>query len=86
MARKTGATLLPTFIVRDRFNHHRLIFEKPVQLVEPLQDNDFIGSNMQNIAKIFEEKIRSYPCHFAMIMYINKKRAAQGSIDQVIFS
>lgn len=78
IARKTGAAVLPTFIVRENYNHHRLIFKKPIRLDHTKEEQEVLQTTTQNLAKIFEKMITEYPAHFAMIFHINKKRSEQG--------
>ena len=85
IAKKTGASILPTFIVRERYNHHRLIFKEPVTLDRTVPGKEFLQENTQNLAEIFEKMITEYPAHFAMIFHINKKRSEQG-VEKNFFS
>jgi lauroyl/myristoyl acyltransferase len=71
----TGAAILPTFIVRNKDNSHKLIIEKPFEL-EGFDDKaTFISVNIQKLATIFAEYIRKYPCHFGTILSIHRRRA-----------
>jgi len=85
IAAKTGAAIVPTFIVRDRFNHHRLIFTEPVPLQAPADEEAFLQANMQRLVAVLEAKIRQHPAHFAMIFHINQQRSRLG-IEQSFFS
>ena len=85
IAAKTGAAIVPTFIVRDRFNHHRLIFTEAVPLQAIAEAEAFLQANMQRLVAVLEEKIRQHPAHFAMIFHINQQRSRLG-IEQSFFS
>jgi len=55
MARKTGATLVPAFVVRDGARH-RIVIESPLE-VAGHSDDDIVRS----YARVLEEYIRRYP-------------------------
>ena len=61
IARKTGATVLPTFIVRQPDGSHRAIIEPPLVLQRTnLKEQDLV-INTQKFTKIIEAYIRQYP-------------------------
>ncbi|MCI5211307.1 MAG: hypothetical protein D3910_21555, partial [Candidatus Electrothrix sp. ATG2] len=71
IAQKTGASILPVFIVRERHNHHKLIIQKPMTMDHRVSKQDFLQTNIQRLAKVFEKMIAEHPAHFAMILHIN---------------
>jgi KDO2-lipid IV(A) lauroyltransferase len=78
LAMKTGATILPTFVVRDKQDHHRIIFEPPMEL-ENIDDQAKSSKiNMVKYTKIFERYLLKYPCHFAMTLYGIRAEAEKG--------
>ncbi len=78
IAHKTGAAIVPAFIVRERRNQHRLILAEPVRLEQAADETVFLQTNIQRLATLLEEKIKVHPAHFAMIFHINRKRSEQG--------
>jgi len=78
LAMKTGAFLLPTFIVRDGDDKHTMIFEKPMQL--PMFENgeDTVRLNIVAFVKLFEEYLLKYPCHFGMTLFTSRNEAEHG--------
>ena len=78
LAMKTGAILLPTFIVRDGVDKHRIIFEKPMDLHMFENMEDTVRFNMVALVKIFEEYLLKYPCHFGMTLFTSKDEALHG--------
>jgi len=61
LAKRTGATILPMFTVRERNNKHRIIFEPPVEL-EIMEDRKKeILVNTAKFTKIVESYVRKYP-------------------------
>jgi len=82
LAHKTGATILPTFIVRQRDGSHKLIFEKPFVLMNTPDKKDFLLLNTQRLAQIFEKYIREYPTHFVMVIHSIAAKAKEGAITK----
>jgi KDO2-lipid IV(A) lauroyltransferase len=84
-AMKTGATILPTFIVTNPDNTHKLIFEKAMVL-EKLDGKEMsVKMNLQKISDIFEKYIVNYPSHFGMILTIIRKRIEKGILKTPFF-
>jgi KDO2-lipid IV(A) lauroyltransferase len=61
LALRTGATVLPMYTVRDKLGHHRIIIEKPYEIVRYPTDDESILRNVANLTKIIEGWIRTYP-------------------------
>lgn len=60
-AERTGATILPMFIIRQDADHHRVIIEEPFT-IEPRQDeHETIYVNISRITRLIERYIRQYP-------------------------
>jgi len=78
LAIKTGATILPTFVVRERNNKHKIIFEPAMKLEVTDDKEETLKINTIKYAKIFERYILKYPCHFAMILYSIRNEAEKG--------
>jgi lauroyl/myristoyl acyltransferase len=86
LALKTGAAILPTFIVRNSDNTHRLIVEKAVS-VEVLDTREAtIQVNIQKISNIFGRYVAAYPAHFGMILTIIRRRIDKGIIEIPFFA
>jgi len=75
---KTGAALLPTFVVRGGDDKHRLIFESPIEFPICKNREDTIISSMNSFAGLFEKYLLKYPCHFGMTLFTVKKEASKG--------
>ncbi|MFH1577952.1 MAG: lysophospholipid acyltransferase family protein, partial [Candidatus Omnitrophota bacterium] len=66
-ALRTNAVIVPAFIIRQKDNTHRVIFEPEFSLE---QDNDFnqrVLINTQRLTNIIESYIRRYPDHWGWI-------------------
>jgi len=61
LARATGASLVPTFVIRDRSGKHRFIIEKPVELVDTGNKEADLVTNTQRWSDVVESYIRRYP-------------------------
>lgn len=82
LATITGATILPTFIVRQKNNTHKLVIEEPFELEHYEGKEQTIAINIQRLAKIFEGYILRYPCHFGIILSILRDRANKGIVSK----
>ena len=64
IALKTGATILPTFIVRQPDGSHRAIIESPLALKRTDTKEKDLVINTQKFTKIIESYIRQYPAQW----------------------
>ena len=58
---RTGAPILPMFIVRDASNHHKLIIKPPFKLINTENKEDDILQNTAKLTKLLEFYIKQYP-------------------------
>jgi len=63
-ALKTGACILPVFIVRERFERHRIFVEKPIVVEDVNGSPENIREFTQLYTSILEEYIRRFPNHW----------------------
>lgn len=67
LAQRTGAAVVPCFIVREKDDSHRIIFEPPLELMQGNNDEETITLNIQKITGIIESYIRRYPAEWGWI-------------------
>lgn len=67
IARRTGAVILPCFIVRQADDTHRIIFERPIALEEGRTAEETVAINIQKLTGIIETYIRRYPAEWGWI-------------------
>jgi KDO2-lipid IV(A) lauroyltransferase len=60
-ARRTGAPLLPMFIVRQPDDTHKIIIEPPLQVEERATDQETLEHNTARITALIERYVRKYP-------------------------
>ncbi len=65
IAQKTGATILPAFVVRQQDDSHRLVIEDPIWAEENLTEEEVNITNLQRFVNTLEEYVERYPCHYA---------------------
>jgi len=58
---RTGAPILPVFMIRNGFQKHRLLIQEPLQLVNTGDVNKDVETNTQLINHTLESMIRQYP-------------------------
>jgi len=61
LAMRTGAPIIPVFIVRENGNRHKIIIDRPVDLDLTGEKNKDISTNLTKLSKIVESYIRQYP-------------------------
>jgi len=67
LAQRTKAALIPCFIIRQNDDTHRIIFEKPLELIEGGGCEETITINIQRLTNIIETYIREYPAEWSWI-------------------
>jgi len=66
-AQRTGAALLPCFIIRNSDDTHKIIFEPAVKLQEGKDSQDTVLVNVQKLTDVIELYIRKYPAEWGWI-------------------
>jgi len=66
-AQRTHAALVPCFIIRQKDNRHRIVFEPEVPLAKCETEQESIRKNVQTLTAIIELYIRRYPAEWAWI-------------------
>jgi Kdo2-lipid IVA lauroyltransferase/acyltransferase len=61
LAMKTGAPVVPVFMVRNGFEKHRLIIQEPLELVQTGDIKKDVEANTQLFNHTLESMIRRYP-------------------------
>jgi KDO2-lipid IV(A) lauroyltransferase len=61
LAMKTGAPVLPVFMVRDGFQKHRLLIKEPLELIRTGDIKRDVEANTQLFNHTLESMIRQYP-------------------------
>ena len=85
IAMKTKAAIIPTFIVRQKNNTHRLILESPFELKQLADTEQMTSINTQRFAEIFEKYIQEFPSQYGMVLQIMRDRINRGIIDKALF-
>jgi KDO2-lipid IV(A) lauroyltransferase len=69
LARRTGAVIIPTFMVRRPDNTHTLVLEQPFALAPGSDAKAAAAEDTRNFANLFAGYVRKYPCHFGMVLF-----------------
>jgi KDO2-lipid IV(A) lauroyltransferase len=67
LAQRTGAELLPCFIIRQKDDTHLIAFEPALKLVEAKDSAETVRINIQSLTDIIERYIRRYPAEWGWI-------------------
>lgn len=73
LARRTGATIIPTFVQKEEHGKHRIIFEKAFEMSKDVDVHKANAQDTSNFATIFGEYVKQRPCHFIVhFPYVRK--------------
>jgi KDO2-lipid IV(A) lauroyltransferase len=67
LAKRTKAVVLPCFIVRQKDDRHKIIFEPALKLEEGRSPQESLLINVQKLTGIIEAYIRKYPAEWGWI-------------------
>jgi Kdo2-lipid IVA lauroyltransferase/acyltransferase len=67
LAQRTGAAIVPCFIIRREDDTHDIIFEPQIDLEKGASEQETIAINIQKITAIIESYIRKYPAQWSWI-------------------
>jgi KDO2-lipid IV(A) lauroyltransferase len=67
LAKRTKAALLPCFILRQKDDTHKIIFETPLILEEGSNPKETALMNIQRLTNIIESYIRKYPAEWGWV-------------------
>jgi len=67
LAQRTGAAIIPCFIVRQKDDTHDIFFEPAIKLEKGKNEQESITQNIQKITDIIEFYIRKYPSQWSWI-------------------
>jgi KDO2-lipid IV(A) lauroyltransferase len=67
LAQRTGAALLPCFILRQKDDSHVIVFEPALELAHGKSAGETITINIQRLTDIIESYIRRYPAEWGWI-------------------
>jgi len=67
LAKRTHAAILPCFIVRQKDDTHKIIFEPALNLEEGKTSQETVIINIQRLTNIIESYIRKYPAEWGWI-------------------
>ena len=74
---RTGAAIVPMFIMRQGRDRHKIIIEPPVELQKGADEQEVITATMAKITALIETYIRRYPHEWAW-MHRRWKTRPQG--------
>lgn len=81
LARRTGAAIIPAFMVRHADDTHTLQLEPAFALPATPRDDEAqaLAADTQRFADLFAGYVLRYPCHFATILLRHRRDAARGA-------
>lgn len=67
LAQRTKASLLPCFIIRQKDNTNKIVFEPPIELKEASDPREAVRINIQRLTDIIESYIRKFPAEWGWV-------------------
>ncbi len=67
MAIRSGAPVVPVFMIREGLKNHRLVVKEPVELVRTGDMTKDIEINMQRFTRVLESMVREHPDQWVWI-------------------
>jgi KDO2-lipid IV(A) lauroyltransferase len=67
MAKRSGAPVVPVFMIRDGLQKHRLLVKDPIELVLTGDMTKDVETNMQRFTRVLESMVREYPDQWVWI-------------------
>jgi KDO2-lipid IV(A) lauroyltransferase len=67
LAQRTGAAVVPCFIIRQKNNRHKIIIEPEFPLLSSGNEQESIFMNVQELTRIIESYVRKYPAEWSWI-------------------
>jgi len=83
LARRTGAAIIPTFVVREQTGKFKLVLEPELKLSDDSDRRGALEKDTRHFTAIFARYLVEYPCHFGMIL--RKLGASENAGDQNAF-
>lgn len=78
LALKTGARIVPTFVIRHPDETHTVVLEKPIEVSGDGTRDSVIKRHVESFAKLFAGFVKRYPCHYGMILVRMRMDAEKG--------
>ena len=78
LALKTGALIMPTFVIRQPDETHSVVLEKPIEVTGPGPREATVRRHVEDFAALFSGFVKHYPCHYGMILVRMRMDAEKG--------
>lgn len=70
LAIKTGAPIIPVFILRKKSRCHKIVFEKPIYLNKIKAEETVIRNTLEHCANLLGCYVSQYPCHYGVSLFM----------------
>ena len=79
IARRTGAVMLPVFILTLKDFKHELLIHPPLKMDTSKPEETIIFDTLRSYVKLLEGYVYQYPSHYGYTLYLRKSRAYMDS-------
>lgn len=74
LARKTGAVILPTLVVREPGERrHRVVITEPIRVTKTQDRDHDLQTTMQDFVDVFSEWVARHPAHYVNFLLLRRK-------------
>lgn len=80
IAMRTGCTVLPTFMVRDKKGYNIMIIEPPLKIIKGENEIDTIQKNLAYFVKLLEWYVLRYPYNYLNFLALRQFMSEKGDI------
>ena len=72
LAIRTGAKIIPAFIITEKGLRHRLIIHAPIEVRKDVDKDEKVEAILKDFAGILENHVYCYPDHYAYLLYMRR--------------
>lgn len=78
LALRTDCSVLPTFMVRDKYGYNTMIIEEPLNFKRDSETKDAVKLNVEAFIARLQEYVLKYPCHYLNFLAFRSFLSEQG--------
>lgn len=79
LATRTGAEIVPAFIITESFFQHKLILHQPIKFTRTKKRDENIRVILGKFIRILEDYVYKYPSHYGYTLFLRRSRASLDS-------
>ena len=80
IAMRTGCTVLPTFMIRDKKGYNKMIIEPPLKLIKGENETDTNQKNLAYFVELLERYVLKHPYNYLSFLALRQFMSEHGDI------